>query len=296
MREVLRNYVRYPLEALGAIVLYGVFAVLPVDTASSLGGLIGRAIGPFLPVSRRAHANIARAMPEVDAAVRGRIVRGMWDNLGRVAAEYPHIERIARNAGHGGRVEVVGAENVASVMPDGVPAILISGHLANWEVFTLSAEAFGLHYAHVYRPPNNPLVGRLVHGLRRLPPEQQIPKGTAGARMAIGILRRGGKIGMLVDQKMNDGIAVPFFGRPAMSPPAVAQLGLKFGCAMIPARLERLDGCRFRLTFMPPMALERSGDRRGDVSAMMARVNGLLEGWIRERPEQWLWLHRRWPE
>ena len=101
---------------------------------------------------------------------------------------------------------------------------------------------------------------------------------------------------MLVDQKLNDGIAVPFFGRDAMTAPALAQLALKYRCPVVPARLERLDGARFRLTFQPPMELPDTGDREADVFETMRRVNAIFEDWIRARPEQWLWLHRRWPD
>ncbi len=101
---------------------------------------------------------------------------------------------------------------------------------------------------------------------------------------------------MLVDQKLNDGIAVPFFGRDAMTAPALAQLALRFRCPVVPARVERLGGARFRLTIYPPMGLPDSGDHDADVSETMRRVNAHFEDWIRARPEQWLWLHRRWPD
>jgi KDO2-lipid IV(A) lauroyltransferase len=101
---------------------------------------------------------------------------------------------------------------------------------------------------------------------------------------------------VLVDQKMNDGIPVPFFGRPAMTAPAVAQLALRFDCAIIPARVERLKGARFRLTAFPPIEIAKTGNRQADTLAIMTRINAVVEGWIRERPDLWFWLHRRWPE
>src|SRR6185437_12707464 len=123
-----------------------------------------------------------------------------------------------------------------------------------------------------------------------------IPKGALGSRRAVAALRRGGHLSMLADQKLNDGIAVPFFGRPAMTAPALASLALHYDCAVLPARVERLGGARFRLTIHPPLQMPRSGDRAADAAALMAAVNATLESWIRERPEQWFWLHRRWPD
>lgn len=296
LRRRLYRRLAYPPQAAAAWLVFGVFALLPVETASSLGGLLGRAIGPLLPVTARARRNLARAMPELSEDERRRAIREMWDNLGRVLGEYPHLEAIAREAGRGGRVEVAGTENLDLLRAPGRPGILFSGHFANWEVFALAARAAGIGYAQIYRAPNNPFVDTMLRRVRRLGDDDIVPKGAEGARKAMAVLRDGRRLGMLVDQKMNDGISVPFFGIPAMTAPALAQLAMRFGCPAVPARLERLGGARFRLTFAPPLELRPTGDRHADAEDAMRRANALLEAWIRERPGQWLWLHRRWPD
>ena len=296
MDKPFRLAIRYPLEALCAVSFYAVFSLLPAGAASAVGGWLGRGIGPRLPVSRRAHDNLKRALPETTPARRDEIVRGMWDNLGRVLAEYPHLDAIVRRIGDGGRVELVGGEHLDPIRTPRTAAIVFSGHLANWEVLARSAAELGLHLDQVYRAPNNPLLDRFLSRVRRMPKAKQVPKGTAGARRAIAALASGGQLAMLVDQKMNDGIAVPFFGRDAMTAPALAQLALKFDCIVVPARVERLHGCRFRVTVSPPLEPVRSDDRQADLRTIMGRVNDMVEQWIRQRPEQWLWLHRRWPD
>ena len=173
--------------------------------------------------------------------------------------------------------------------------ILFGGHIANWEIAGLAAAQYGLDIAQIYRAPNNPLIDRIVARLRGGGSEL-IPKGTIASRRAVAALRRGGHVSLLADQKLNEGIAVPFFGRPAMTAPALALLALRFGCAILPARVERLRGARFRLTLYPPLDMPRSGDRDGDVMTIMTAVNATLEAWISERPEQWFWVHSRWPD
>ena len=123
-----------------------------------------------------------------------------------------------------------------------------------------------------------------------------IPRGAEGARRALALMRKGEHLGMFVDQKLNDGIPVPFFGRDAMTAPALARFALKFDCPVVPVRVERLHGSCLRITHYPPIDLPRTGDRQADVAATMAKVNAVIEGWVRERPEQWLWLHNRWPD
>lgn len=282
------------LEGWGAALCFGVFGLLPLDWASAIGGALARAIGPRLGVSKRARLNLGRALPGLSKAEIVPIIAGMWDNLGRVAAEYPHLRRI-RVFEPGGRVETHGFENMDRAVAAGRRMIIFSGHIANWEIGMLAAVQYGADVAQIYRAANNPLIDRMIIRFRSIGGEL-IPKGTVAARRAIAVLRRGAHLTMLADQKMNDGIPVPFFGRPAMTASALAVLALRFDCDVLPARVERLGGAHFRLTVFPPLPLPRSGDHHADVAALMMRVNQTLEEWIRDRPEEWFWLHRRWPD
>jgi KDO2-lipid IV(A) lauroyltransferase len=281
-------------EAWGAALFFAAFGRLPLDTASALGGALARRIGPRLGISHRARRNLHAALPELSPAQIEGIVRGMWDNLGRVAAEYPHLRHI-RVFEAGGRVETCGIEHLDAALAAGRRVVIFGGHLANWEIAALAAGQYGIDIAQIYRAANNPLVDRMVARLRGGRGEL-IPKGAVASRRAVAALRRGGHVSLLADQKLNDGIAVPFFGRPAMTAPALALLALRFDCAVLPARVERLEGAHFRLTLHPPLDLPRTGDRDADVAALMRMVNATLEGWIRERPEQWFWVHSRWPD
>jgi KDO2-lipid IV(A) lauroyltransferase len=148
----------------------------------------------------------------------------------------------------------------------------------------------------VYRNFNNPYIDHYIRGIQRGSGVELIRKGAAGARRLIKQLREGQHTIMLVDQRMNDGIPVPFFGRDAMTAPAIAELAHKYDAAIVPVHVERLCGARFRVTVEPPLPLERSGDRHADVARTMTLVNQRIEAWVRARPEQWLWLHRRWPD
>jgi KDO2-lipid IV(A) lauroyltransferase len=282
------------LEAGGAVLAFGALGLLPIDRASALGAAIGRRLGPHLGISKRARINLRRALPELGEAAVEQIIIGMWDNLGRVAAEYPHLREI-RVFAPDGRVETHGFEHMDRAVAAGRRMIIFSGHIANWEIGALAAAQYGASVTQIYRAANNPLVDRLIARFRGDRGEYT-PKGAAAARRAFAALYRGEHLTLLADQKLNDGIAVPFFGRPAMTAPALALLALRFDCDVLPARVERLKGAHFRLTVFPPLPLLRSGNLQADVAALTARVNTILEAWIRDRPEQWLWVHRRWPD
>jgi len=283
----------YLAQALLLAAFLGLCRLLPVDWASALGGWIGRAIGPRLAQTRKAERNLARSFPQNSAAENRRILSGMWDNLGRVIAEYPHLPRICA-ALEGGRVEVVGLEFIRAMKESGKPGILFGAHLANWEIQPYLARHAGLSLGLIYRAPNNERVDRLLRRLRDAP--MLFRKGEEGARALYRLLRNGGHVAMLVDQKMNDGIAVPFFGRDAMTAPAIAQFALRLGCVLLPVRTERLGGAQFRVTVHPPLEIEPSGSRGADEYKIMLQINRIVEDWVRARPEQWLWLHRRWPD
>lgn len=287
------RHIAHGVEAAGLIAVMAFFACLPVDWASAVGGFIGGSVGPRLRASRVALRNLRRALPGNSDAENDRIVRAMWDNLGRAVAEHPHLKRICAEGS--GRVEIVNGEAIAALLAKGEPSLLFGGHFANWEVGpTTIHRMMGSALLSVYRAANNPWVDRLQR--RALRARQAVAKGASGGRELLRHMRGGGHVAMLVDQKLNDGIAVPFFGRDAMTAPAIARLGLRFRCPVVPVRTERLDGARFRFTVLPPIELADTGDPTTDVPAAMARINAIIEQWVRARPGQWLWLHRRWPD
>jgi KDO2-lipid IV(A) lauroyltransferase len=282
------------LEAAGAIVFFTLLRLIPVDVASALGGFLGRMIGPHLGITKRARANLRLAMPELSAEAVERIVRGMWDNLGRVATEYPHLRKFHAYEDDG-RVEIIDHSHVLERIPD-KRYIFFSAHCGNWEIAIRTATQAGFAVTAIYRAANNAIIDRLIVWTRDTKGGEFVPKGMIAAQKAIGALRGGRELCMLIDQKMNDGIAVPFFGHAAMTAPALAQLALRFDCIVVPAHVVRLKGAHFRMIVEPPLPLPRSGDAAADRLALMTKVNETVEAWIREHPEQWLWLHRRWPD
>lgn len=283
------------MEAIVAGAAFALFRALPVGAASAVGGFLARTIGPRLGIARRAEKNLRLAFPDwPDDRVRA-VARQAWDNLGRTAAEYAKLHAIDCYAA-GGRVRVTGAEHIDRLKNDGKAGIFFSGHFANWEVMPLSIAQRGLPISLVYRGANNRAVDDMILEARRAITDSNVPKGAAGARQMIGIVRTGGHLGVLVDQKHNGGIPVPFFGKAAMTAPAMAQLALKFDIPLVPVSIVRHAGARFDVTFHPPLEITRTGDRAKDTLAVMTMVNALLEGWVREQPGQWLWLHRRWPD
>ena len=293
--SVIRKYISHPLQAAGVFAVWGVFRLMPLDMASAVGGWLARTLGPRLPISARARRNIRRAFPDLDADGVENIVTGMWDNLGRIIGEFPHIKELTGTEA-GKRIDIVGAEHMKTLRDDGQPGLIYSAHLANWELGPSNIDAHGVPSVFIYREANNPLVEKIYMIDRRHLREKMVPKGREGAKAIMRALRENEHVAMLIDQKMNDGIAVPLFGIEAMTAPALAQMGARFKCPIVGTRIIRTKGAHFKIEIYPPVTVPDTGDRNADVAQFMTDVNARIEGWIRENPAQWLWLHNRWPK
>ncbi len=286
----LSKRLRYALETGIAYAVYGFFRLLPCDAASATGGFLVRTFGPLLPSAATARKNLARVFPGKTDKEREDIIRGMWDNIGRTAAEYAHLHRIWE------RVELTGGEHIDAARASGKPAIFCSGHIGNWEINAIAAKKRGLDIHLVYRKPNNAGVDGLLRHARASGGTGHIEKGREGAREMFSVLRQNGALGILIDQKLNEGIAAPFFGFDAMTTTSPAQFALHFNCPIYPAYIERTKGCHFNMTVFPPLEPPESGDREQDIRAITVKLNQMLEDWVLANPAQWLWIHKRWPD
>jgi KDO2-lipid IV(A) lauroyltransferase len=286
------------LEAAAAAAALKMLGALPPAAASRLAGGVAAKIGPMLPVSRVADANLARALPDLNQAARARIVRGVWRSLGQTVGEFPHLPSLRQTA-HGPGWEIEGTDALDAILARGGPTIFFSAHMGNWEIFAPVARAYGVSVPAFYRAAGNVRVDALINAIRSRASGAGVvnfAKGSAGARKAAMHLARGGIMAMLVDQKLNDGIESRFFGRPAMTAPAPAAFALRYRCQLVPAHCVRLAPARLRMVIEPPLTLPDTGNRTEDIRELTQSINDTVESWIRADPSSWLWLHRRWPK
>src|SRR5215203_3627660 len=258
-------------------VVRGVFALaraLGPDRSSAVGGAIARRLGPLLPQHRIGLENLRAAFPGKSEAEIRAILAGAWDNIGRI--------------------EVDGIEHFIALAEDGKPALIFSAHLANWELPPICAARYGLDATVVFRPPNEPAAAHVLHEIR-----SQTMGGLEAARQGAafamrGVLERGGHLGMLIDQHFTRGVTVDFLGRPAFTNPIMGKFARAFDCPVHGVRVIRLPAGRFRLQLTPALDLPRDAEGLVDVQGAMQAMTRVVEDWVREHPEQWLWMHRRW--
>jgi KDO2-lipid IV(A) lauroyltransferase len=265
-------------------------------------GAAMRRIGPLLREHRLGRANLTAAFPEKSPEEIEKILAGVWDNLGRVGAEFAHIDHIRiLDMDQPGEADAYYEprtyEQYREIRDGGQPGLFFSAHLANWELPAIAATKFGMHGTILYRRPNIPAVNDAILDIRQ---------GLMGTLIATGLdapvrlakaLQAGGQVGMLVDQHFVKGVDVTFFGRPVKANPLIALLARHIDCPIRGVRMvRRPDRNTFWGEVTDPITPVRDAEGKIDVQGTMQVITGVVEAWVREHPEDWLWLHRRWRE
>jgi len=270
----------------------------PDKTAKAFARIAGL-IGPKLREQRIGRANLTAAFPEKTPEEIDTILAGVWDNLGRVGAEFAHIDHIwdfdeARP--NQGRTQLSQRthELFHQLRLDGKPALIFASHLANWEMPALAAVAHGLDTAILYRRPNIASADRIIQEMRQVKMGTLIPAGRDAPLRLAEALQKGQHVAMLVDQYLTGGVEVTFFGRKTRANPMLARLLRQVECPVHGVRIIRLPGHRFRAELTEEVKPVRDEHGKIDVQGTTQAITSVVEGWIREYPEQWLWLHRRW--
>jgi len=280
------------LEALAYDLTTGVIRLFPFSFVSSLGGAIVRLIGPFTSKRHIAETGLRTAFPEkTDREIKD-LMKAQWENLGRTFAEFPITHRLQPFSAKS-RITIDGLEHFEANQP----AIIVTGHFANWEVMATVLTQSEHTVRITYRKVNNPLIDARVRKQREAYGTKFLVRksGHASGRELFEALKSGESVALLNDQKFNTGVEVPFFGEAAMTAQGAVRLALKTGRPLLPMAVTR-DRSNFVVTFYPPIKLVEIGNRETDVLSGVTQINRFIEDRVRDNPGQWFWVHRRWPK
>ncbi len=270
----------------------------PIKTANLFGGILRR-IGPLTREQKIGRANLTAAFPEKSPEEIETILAGVWDNLGRLGAEFAHLDHVwEHDPAHpeDSRIEIQPRthELFAQLRLDGKPALIFASHLGNWELAAVAAVAHGLDATILFRRPNIASADRIIEQIRAVKMGTLIPAGRDAPLRLAEALQNGQHVAMLVDQYLTNGVEVTFFGRKTKANPMLARLLRQIECPIHGVRIIRLPGHRFRAELSEEVAPVRDASGQIDIQGTMQAITSVVEGWIREYPDQWLWLHRRW--
>jgi Kdo2-lipid IVA lauroyltransferase/acyltransferase len=280
-----------------AALLLGVIHRLDHSAITNLAGAVVRFVGPWLPEHRIGRDNLRAAFPDKSDAEIETILRGVWDNLGRYGAEFVHLDHICSGDPYK-RTYIDYApgaiERFLRLKDAGKPALVFTAHLANFELPAVIAASDGLESTVLYRRPNLGAIADVVIAQRKAIMGEMVASSLSAPVTLARALDRGRHVAMFVDQHYTRGIDVTFFGRTCKVNPLIAMLAREAECPIHGTRVIRLPDNRFLGDITEEVKPVRDARGRIDVQGTMQAITDVVEQWVREHPEQWLWLHRRW--
>lgn len=306
MRRIVRRLNRATKRAANSVVgavAVGLLKLLRLtnpDTMANVAGWFMRTIGPLLPENRIGRANLTAAFPEKSPAEINAILRGVWGNVGRMAAEFAHLDRLSDfdpwHPERPARIEAPQADidRFFKILEERKPAIIFAAHFGNWELPAVCAAACKIESAVLYRRPNIPAIDKWLHNTRAAAMGTLIPTSLDAPVKLADALAHGIHVGMLVDQYYSRGADVTFFGQRTKANPLLARLARHFDCPIHGVHVVRLPDHRFRVELTEQIQPVRDAEGKVDIAGTTQVVTSVIEGWIRENPDHWLWLHRRW--
>ncbi len=282
--------IRYFVEFLIIIFLLVIFKILGFKLASSLGGLIGRSVGPLFRSKKKILSNISKALPKIGEKNTELIVKKMWENYGRILSEYMFIKNF-RNSKYKKFLTIEGQEILNELKDSKEPVVFISGHFNNFELMAMQIEKSGINLAAIYRPLNNIFLNKIMEKIRtKYICQKQIKKGGSGTRELLESFKNNYSIAIMIDQRVSESIKVDFFNQKASTTTIPAQLFKKFGSKIVPIYIERINGVYFKMTVSRPIIFEKEST----IEEITLKLNKWLEKMILINPDQWIWSHDRW--
>ena len=287
--------IKYFFEFISVISLFFIFKIVGLKNASNLGSVIGRLFGPLFRSKNIISKNIKIGLGNIEKTKEKEIINSMWSNIGRTFAEYIFLKNFKHNKTNFDHMKINGIQYLNEIYESKEPVIFFSGHFANFELMAMEINKFNIKCAALYRPLNNFFLNPVMEYLRmKYICPNQIPKGRMGMREVINKIKDGYSIALMVDQRVGEGLKIPFFNQPAQTTTIPAQLALKYNCKLVPISLERKKNISFEMTIHEPYKIEKTGNADQDTRDITLKINQIIEKMITNNPTQWLWSHNRW--
>ena len=284
------KYIKYFFEFLFSIFFFIFFKIIGPKLSSNVSGKIFEIIGPFFRSKKVIRNNIKRALPEIDENNLKNIENSMWNNYGRIFAEYIFLKDF-RYGKLASEVQIEGKEILNDIKENNKQVIFISGHLSNFELMAMFIEKSGIKLSAIYRPLNNIFLNGIMESIRKkYICKNQIKKGLAGLKELIKLKKKNYSTALMIDQRVSEGILSPLFNEKALTTTIPAQLVKKFNIPIVPVFIERINGLKFKITINQPLSFPQNLTQQ----QITDNLNQILEKFILSKPENWIWSHNRW--
>jgi len=284
------KYLNYFIQFILTILCFIVFKILGPSLSSRLSGKIFEKIGPFFRSKKIIHSNIKRVYPNINMKQITNITNLMWNNYGRVFAEFMFMHEF-RSGKLSQNIEIVGQNILENIKSNNKQVIFISGHFSNFELMAMHLEKSGINLCAIYRPLNNIFLNKFMERIRKkYICKNQIKKGIGGLKKLISFKNKNLSTALMIDQRVSEGILSNFFNEKALTTTIPAQLVKKFNIPIVPIYIERVDGLKFKIYVNEPVFFSKETS----IKTITDELNKILEKMVIRKPDQWIWSHNRW--
>ena len=282
--------IKYFLQFLFVIIFFSIFKILGLNISSSLGGKLFEKIGPLFRSKKLIHSNLKKAFPDISLEYLNGITKMMWNNYGRVFAEYMFIKEFREDRSNK-NIIIEGQEILEDIKKKNRSVVFISGHLSNFELMAMHIEKSGIKLSAIYRPLNNIFLNKIMERIRKkYICKYQIKKGIGGMKKLIHLKKLNYSTALMIDQRVSQGIRSDFFNQKALTTTIPAQLVKKFKIPIVPIFIERFNNINFKIVVKSPITF----DNEETTKTITDKLNLVLEKMISYKPELWIWSHNRW--
>ncbi len=284
------KYIKYFIQFFLTIFSFLIFKILGPYLSSNISGKIFELIGPFFRSKEIIHTNLKRGIPNINSEKLDNITRSMWNNYGRLFAEYMFIKNF-RYGKLSKKIQIQGQDILDEIKKSKKQVIFVSGHFSNFELMAMYLEKTGIELSAVYRPLNNIFLNGIMEGIRKkFICKYQIKKGIGGLKKLISLKKNNFSTAMMIDQRVSEGILSNFFNKEALTTTIPAQLVKKFNIPVVPVYIERIKDLNFKIVVHDPILFSNEDS----IKNITLKLNQILERMILKKPEQWIWSHNRW--
>jgi KDO2-lipid IV(A) lauroyltransferase len=282
--------IKYFLQFLFIIIFFFLFKILGLSISSALGGKLFEKIGPLFRSKKLIHSNLKKAFPDISLDNLNRITKMMWNNYGRVFAEYMFIKKFREDRSNK-NIIIEGQEILEDIKKKNKSVVFISGHLSNFELMAMHIEKSGIKLSAIYRPLNNIFLNKIMERIRKkYICKYQIKKGIGGMKKLMQLKKLNYSTALMIDQRVSQGIRSDFFNQKALTTTIPAQLVKKFKIPIVPIFIERINNINFKIVIKNPITF----DNEETTKTITDKLNLVLEKMISYKPELWIWSHNRW--
>ena len=284
------KYLKYFLQFSFVVIFFSIFKILGPKVSSNLGGKLFEIIGPIFRSKNIIKKNLQIAMNNISSQEINKTSKLMWNNYGRVFAEYMFIKDFRFNR-LSSNIQVEGQDILENLKKNNKSAVFISGHFANFELMAMHIEKSGLNLCAIYRPLNNIFINKIMERIRkRYICKNQIKKGIGGVKNLISFTKKNYSTALMIDQRVSEGTLSNLFKKKAYTTTIPAQLVKKFNMPIIPVHIERFNDLNFKIKICKPLYFEKNSS----IQHITDELNLVLQEMIKLNPYQWIWSHNRW--